>query len=179
MWGRSVRRDVERKSSKIKLLVWAVSFGVLASAVGGFFIMGSPATLRMNRFDERRIGDLQSIQYQVVNFYQRKGSLPNNLNELKDTISGFNIPADPDGNTAYGYEKVSDLSFKICADFGLDSDILANSKRGMSRPVPVSSEMGFPLNENWQHKKGYFCFDRKIDKDLYPILKNGKKLQTI
>ena len=87
-----LRRDVGQKSSKIKLLVWAVSFGVLASIVGGFFIMGSPFTLRMKRFDERRVNDLQNIQYQVVNFYQRKGVLPNNLDELKDPIAGFNIP---------------------------------------------------------------------------------------
>lgn len=169
-----LRRDVGQKSSKIKLLVWAVSFGVIASIVGGFFIMGSPGTLRMKRFDERRVGDLQNIQYQIMNFYQRKGSLPNTSDELKDPISGFVIPADPETNNSYGYEKVSDLSFKICANFSLDSGILIDSKGGMSRPVPVSSEMGFPLNENWQHKKGYVCFDRKIDKDLYPILKNGK-----
>ena len=41
-----LRRDVGQKSSKIKLLVWAVSFGVLASIVGGFFVMGSPFTLK-------------------------------------------------------------------------------------------------------------------------------------
>ena len=100
-----LRRDVGQKSSKIKLLVWAVSFGVLASIVGGFFIMGSPFTLRMKRFDERRVNDLQNIQYQVVNFYQRKGVLPNSLDELKDPIAGFNIPLDPDTIRPYDYEK--------------------------------------------------------------------------
>ena len=44
-----LRRDVGKKSSKMKLLVWAVSLGVLASIVGGFFIMGSPFTLRMKK----------------------------------------------------------------------------------------------------------------------------------
>lgn len=169
-----LRRDVGQKSTKIRLLVWAVSFGVIASIIGGFFIMGSPATLRMKRFDERRVGDLQNMQYQIVNFYQRKGILPNTSDDLKDPISGFVIPTDPETNNSYGYEKVSDLSFKICADFSLDSGDMFDSKGGMSRPVPVSSEMGFPINENWQHKKGYVCFERKIDKELYPILKNGK-----
>src|SRR3989338_5261695 len=74
-----LKRDVGRKSSKMKLLAWVVSFAVLASIVGGFFIMGSPFTLRMKRFDERRVNDLQNIQYQIVNFYQRKGNLPNSL----------------------------------------------------------------------------------------------------
>jgi len=174
-----LKRDVGQKSGKMKLLVWAVSFGVLASIVGGFFIMGSPFTLRMKRFDERRVNDLQNIQYQIVNFYQRKGSLPNNLDELKDPIAGFNIPLDPDTAVSYGYEKVSDspigeagLSFKLCADFSLGSGTQIDSK-GMSRPTPINSE-AFPLNENWRHSSGRQCFDRKIDKDLYPILKNPK-----
>ena len=104
-----LRRDVGQKSSQMKMLVWAVSFGVLASIIGGFFIIGSPFTLRMKRFDERRVNDLQNIQYQIVNFYQRKGVLPNSLDELKDPLSGFNIPLDPDTNASYEYEKVTDL----------------------------------------------------------------------
>ena len=167
-----LKRDVGQKSNKMKLLAWTVSFAILASIVGGFFIMGSPFTLRMKRFDERRVNDLQNIQYQIVNFYQRKGSLPNNLDELKDPIAGFNIPLDPDTAVSYGYEKVSDIGFKVCADFSLESDSQIDSKY-MTRPMPVSSEI-FPVNENWRHNSGRQCFDRKIDKDLYPILKNPK-----
>jgi len=126
----------------------------------------------MKRFDERRVNDLQNIQYQIVNFYQRKGELPNNLDELKDPIAGFNIPLDPDSAVPYGYEKVADLNFKLCADFSLESGAQIDSK-GMSRPTPINSEV-FPLNENWWHSSGRQCFDRKIDKDLYPILKNPK-----
>jgi len=167
-----LKRDASQKSSKIKLLAWMVSFVILVSIVGGFFIMGSPFTLRMKRFDERRVNDLQNIQYQIVNFYQRKGSLPNNLDELKDPIAGFNIPLDPANAVSYGYEKVSDLGFKLCADFSLASDAQIDSK-DITRPMPISSEF-FPVNENWRHQKGAVCFDRKIDKDLYPILKNPK-----
>ena len=174
-----LRRDVGQKSSKMKMLVWAVSFGVLASIVGGFFIMGSPLTLRMKRFDERRVNDLQNIQYQIVNYYQRKGVLPNSLDELKDPIAGFNIPLDPDSAVSYGYEKISDLptgqaslSFKLCAEFSLASDIPVDPK-GTSRPMPVFIGESY-LNENWQHSSGKQCFDRKIDKDLYPILKDRK-----
>ena len=167
-----LKRDVGQKSNKMKLLAWTVSFAILASIVGGFFIMGSPFTLRMKRFDERRVNDLQNIQYQIVNFYQKKGVLPNSLDELKDPIAGFNIPLDPDTAVSYGYEKVSDIGFKVCADFSLESDSQIDSKY-MTRPMPVSSEI-FPVNENWQHQKGAVCFDRKIDKDLYPILKNPK-----
>ena len=175
-----LRRDVGQKSSQMKLLVWAVSFGVLASIVGGFFIMGSPFTLRMKRFDERRVNDLQNIQYQIVNFYQRKGVLPNSLDELKDPIAGFNIPHDPDTNASYEYEKISDLptgqaslSLKLCANFSLASGDTQIGSKNMTRPVPISSEV-YPTDENWWHGSGKQCFDRKIDKDLYPILKDVK-----
>ena len=177
-----LKKDVGQKSNKMKLLAWVVSFAVLASIVGGFFIMGSPFTLRMKRFDERRVNDLQNIQYQIVNFYQRKGSLPNSLDELKDPIAGFNIPLDPDSAASYGYKKISDspvgeagLSFKLCADFSLASDSQIDSKY-MTRPMPVFLGDSYDSyqNENWQHASGEQCFDRKIDKDLYPILKNPK-----
>ena len=172
-----LRRDIGQKSKKIKLLVWAVSFGVLASIIGGFFIMGSPFTLRMKRFDERRVSDLQNIQYQIVDFYQRKGELPNELAELEDPISGFSVPFDPAPFAGYkppiyDYIKVSNLSFKLCANFSLESDALMDSK-GMSRPMPVFYGDN-AVNENWRHGSGKQCFDRKIDKDLYPILKNPK-----
>jgi len=174
-----LKRDVGQKSSKMKLLAWAVSFAVLASIVGGFFIMGSPFTLRMKRFDERRVNDLQNIQYQIVNFYQRKGVLPDNLNELKDPIAGFILPRDPNPASfvgynpgVYGYIKVSDLSFKLCANFSLASDRQIDSKY-ITRSAPVFLGDSY-LNENWQHQKGAVCFDRKIDKDLYPVLKNPK-----
>ena len=141
--------------------------------------MGSPFTLRMKRFDERRVNDLQNIQYQIVNFYQRKGILPNSLDELKDPIAVFNIPLDPDTGISYGYEKVSDLpdgkaalSFNVCANFSLASDASIDSK-GATRPAPVFLRDSY-LNENWKHGQGQVCFNRKIDKDLYPILKTPK-----
>ena len=63
--------------------------------------------------------------------------------------------------------------FKLCADFSLGSDMQIDSK-GATRPTPIFLGDNFSINENWQHQKGAVCFDRKIDKDLYPILKNQK-----
>ena len=117
----------------------------------------------MKRFDERRVNDLQNIQYQIVNYYQRKGVLPNSLDELKDPIAGFNIPLDPDSAVSYGYEKISDLptgqarlSFKLCAEFSLASDIPVDPK-GTSRPASVFIGESY-LNENWQHSSRQAMF---------------------
>ena len=46
--------------------------------------------------------------------------------------------------------------------------------KGATRPTPIFLGDNFSINENWRHQKGAVCFDRKIDKDLYPILKNPK-----
>ncbi|MEK7069521.1 MAG: DUF5671 domain-containing protein [Patescibacteria group bacterium] len=173
-----LKREVGQKTGKIKLVAWVVSFGVLASIVGGFFIMGSPAVLRMKKFDERRVGDLQNIQYQIVNFYQRKGDLPTNIEDVKDPLSGFgNIPNDPETNVSYDYKKIGKLEFELCAIFGLDNNNNNNSnvsgKNAISKPVRYDT-FGVFVNENWQHKAGKQCFERKIDPELYPILKEGK-----
>ena len=47
-----------------------------ASIVYSFSIMGSPAKQRVWRLDDRRVTDLQSIQYQVINYWQQKEKLP-------------------------------------------------------------------------------------------------------
>ena len=108
------------------------------------------------------------------------GSLPNNLDELKDPIAGFNIPLDPDSLVPYGYEKISDLS---TGQASLSFQTLAPTSVCLATNRVIQKEyqdqcqyfMGeSSLNENWRHEKGAVCFDRKIDKDLYPILKGGK-----
>lgn len=166
-----LKKRADQKTGKIKLLAWAVSFGVLASIVGGFFIMGSPMTLRMKRFDERRVSDLQNIQYQIVNFYQRKGELPENIEDIKDSLAGFgNIPNDPETNLPYEYKKTGKLGFELCAIFGLENSKVIDGNSAIFKPIRCDG-FGVPVNENWQHKAGKQCFERRIDPELHPILK--------
>ncbi|OGN33837.1 MAG: hypothetical protein A3F98_02075, partial [Candidatus Yanofskybacteria bacterium RIFCSPLOWO2_12_FULL_41_8] len=73
-----------------KALIILVAVGVAA----GFWIAGSPAQQRAIRFDERRVSDLSNIQYQVLNYWQRKQVLPQNTQQLNDSISGFVSPKD-------------------------------------------------------------------------------------
>ena len=50
-----------------------ISTGVLVAAaiVAGFFIMGTPGQVRLYRFDNEKLADLQNIQWQIVNFWQQ------------------------------------------------------------------------------------------------------------
>ncbi|MEO8065457.1 MAG: DUF5671 domain-containing protein [Candidatus Doudnabacteria bacterium] len=139
----------------IKVLAWGVSLLVLASAIGGFIAVGSPARQRQLNFDSRKVSDLQTIQGQVVNYWQQKDSLPPTLNDLKDSISGFSSPVDPETNNPYEYAITGNLAFQLCANFNLPS-------LDQGKAIP----MIYPY-DNWNHDYGRVCFERTIDPQLY------------
>ncbi|MEK7558571.1 MAG: DUF5671 domain-containing protein [Patescibacteria group bacterium] len=144
---------------------------VVASVIGGFFVIGSPASQRLVRFDQQKVNDLQSIQWQIVNFWQAKQKLPQNLIELKDPISGQIIPIDAQSGKSYEYLINGALSFKLCASFNKES-VASGYSSEFARPAqPMAPQKGVPgIDDNWQHATGYVCFDRTIDPDLYPPL---------
>lgn len=146
--------DLKENHFYDKKIFYAATAVVLIGITGGFYIMGSPAKQRIMRFDERRIQDLQTIQWQIVNYWQQKEKIPQELNELNDSISSFTAPTDPETKDAYQYEALSTTTFKLCANFGLDN------KNNYPKTIDQ--------NENWQHLNGNYCFDRKIDTELYP-----------
>ncbi len=165
--------------SKVKSFAIGVSVVVLAGIVGGFVIIGSPFTERLRLFDERRVNDLQNIQWQVVSFWQKKAALPDTLAELNDSISGYTVPADPNGGV-YEYQVTGATAFKLCATFDLSTeevnkkDYLRKDQRGdyiASTPAPASGFYPGRTQDTWTHVKGRTCFDRTIDKDLYPASK--------
>lgn len=149
----------------MKYFPWVVSAVVLAAVIAGFVVVGSPTTARKRNFDQRRIQNLQELQSQIMSHYQLKGTLPATLDNLKDSISGFVPPMDPETNAAYEYHVKGNLAFDLCANFNL-----ASEENGMGRkeypPVLYSDPYGY--NNNWQHAAGHVCFDRVIDPLLYP-----------
>lgn len=155
--------DIKRtdKASNIpKRLRWITSFVVLVTIVSGFFIIGSPASQRNRRFDEKRVNDLQILQNQVVNYWVQKERLPDGLNELKDDISGFVPPRDPGTDANYEYTKGGPLTFELCATFQTES-------RGTAKSPRIAEPFGFGLIQNWKHDADRTCFERTIDPDLY------------
>lgn len=145
----------ESNESRSKLIGAVVSSIVALSIIGGFFIIGSPIEARLHKIDNQRINDLSVIQSQVLQFWQYKEALPENIGELNDPLSGFILPVDPSTGSSYRYESTSDASFKICATFDAES---------------IESELTRPASfeDNWQHTSGEVCFDRTIDPERYP-----------
>ena len=156
-----------------KYVVIVASALILVMVIGAFFIVGSPMTARSLQFDQQRTYDLQNIQYQVVNYWQRKQVLPQNLSELTDSISGYTVPIDPQTNMPYEYmvKDATALNFQLCATFALASESLPAGRQAKT-PVPAMYYEGAP--ENWNHSAGRVCFDRVIDKQLYPPFPAGK-----
>ncbi len=150
-------------SSFARKLTWGTAFFVIASIFIGFVVMGSPQTQRMKRMDGERISDLQSIQWQIVNYWQQKEILPTTLDDLKDSISGYVAPVDPNTNESYVYRMTGGLVFQLCATFDITSE--ESQIRGDRYPVKSI------YNETWEHEEGEVCFERTIDTERYKFSK--------
>lgn len=142
---------------------------VIIAVVGGFFVVGSPKEERLRQFDDQRVQHLGDIQNQIVNYWQAKNKLPENLAVLEDKVSGVRSPKDPE--TGVGYEYIilgaDKLSFQLCATFArstIGNDGLTSPPKDTFSRVPSPADS---YNWNWSHEAGRFCFDRTIDPDLY------------
>lgn len=155
---------------KARAIGFAAGVLVILSIVSGFFIIGSPASVRLQRFDSQKVTDLQNIQWQIINYYQTKGVLPENLSQVADPISGNVIPKDAQSGESYGYRVVTaPYTFELCATFNTDSTVdVANPT--ISKPYPVDMSIE---GENWAHAVGEKCFSRTIDPERYPVYPKG------
>jgi len=159
-----VRRNTPSKLAKY--FAWAASIVILIAVIGAFFIVGSPANARLAQLDQQRIGDLQNVQWQVVSYWQRKGQLPQSLSDLKDDISGYYVPVDPETNQPYEYniKDSAGLTFELCAIFSLES----KDEISRGKPVPAYPAYDGMYSQSWNHAADRVCFKRTIDKQLYP-----------
>ncbi|KKT30904.1 MAG: hypothetical protein UW17_C0011G0009 [Candidatus Nomurabacteria bacterium GW2011_GWD1_44_10] len=144
---------------------------VILAVVVGFFVMGSPYAQKEKRFDANRVDGLQTIQNQIIYYWQAKQKLPVVLDDIKDPLSGFVMPVDPTTQAQYEYIVKGKYSFQLCATFSKETPE-GMAVEDFSRPVSVYKTS---TNENWQHGAGRVCFDRTLDPELYPPLSaNGK-----
>lgn len=166
-----VRKEAVGEEKRMRLFAWGTSGVVVLSIVGSFFIIGSPMNARLARFDAQRLSDLQTLQWQVITYWQQKEALPTALENLESPLTGFVAPRDPQTAAAYEYRALSDLSFELCATFSLEgaSSSVSGKYPGVSMPYP--GYPGMEADANWEHGTGRACFERTIDPDLYPSQK--------
>lgn len=156
--------DIREKLTSSSRKIWTIvsTVIILGAIVLGFSVLGSPRTQQLIKYDERRTTDLQSIRYQVENYYQIKGSLPEKLTDL--SMSGYyvNQPVDPRTNTPYEYNLIgqSAKAYSLCAVFDTD-----NTKQ--NNVATQYAYSGYDTVINWSHPKGHYCFSLSIPVSQY------------
>ena len=156
----SYQRELkDQKDSKVKYAGIIVSLTVLASIVVGVFVAGSPFEKRMQKIDNQRVYDLSMIQSFIVEYWQSKGKLPDNLSMLNDNLRDIVVPKDPETKAEYGYGTKGDKTFVLCAVF--------SAKTGGEQSSAVTQYSGMFENATWNHDVGTSCFERTIDKDFF------------
>jgi hypothetical protein len=153
-------------------------------------VMGSPMQQRQLRLDDRRVQDLQSLQWQIISYWQQKEKIPTSLADLKDPISSYMVPIDPEmeKGMVYEYRAIDTDTFELCATFArpMPKGWQENSYYygGGVRPMMAegdmtvsSSSMPYPSggNDSWDHQAGRTCFERTIDPDVYPPFEKPAK----
>lgn len=161
-----LRTESITKSTTPKKTVISASVVVVVMIALGFFLVGSPAQQRKVRFDDQRVSDLSMIQNEITNYYSlKKGSLPEKLTDLTNSLSGFTVPTDPATSVQYEYNVKEGLTFELCATFEAQS---VGGQTDTSMPYRV---YGVDYYGSWNHGIGRTCFERTIDPDLYPLVK--------
>jgi len=146
---------------------WGAGALTAFTVLAGFALFGTPAAAHEYRLDAQRVSDLQEIQSDVLNYWQRTGTMPRSLIDLSDPISNVSVPADPQSGESYVYTLTGPTSFEVCATFSAaDGGLPASSAR-----TPASLGGYNALDLNWQHGAGQQCFLRSIDPALYPPVK--------
>ena len=166
-----VRGMWEKEQGRSQMVAGVAMLVVVASVVAAFFIIGTPRELRLMRYDQEKVYALQNIQSQVTTYWQQKQTLPKTTDDLKDPLSGFIVPVDPqsaeDAKFAYEYRPTGPKTFEVCATFNQESSSVAVAEDMKPR---VAYPIGYygPETEYWVHKAGRECFARTIDPERYP-----------
>jgi hypothetical protein len=117
----------------------AVVIAVMAGAVvAGIFVLGSPATQRERRLDQRRVEDLGDIANTIELYYLQHKRLPQALDA--DGPEYRRVPRDPATTQPYEYRVIDAERYEVCAVF--------------QQPLEEGSVF-------WRHGVGRQCFTRR------------------
>jgi hypothetical protein len=140
----------QKESKKLNRIALSIALAVAGIAiVWGIVLVGSPASERLRKFDDRRVENLRSLQdavYNIVYDYRPYDaiqkpvrSIPATVEDVVSSTKEFKLEtSDPETGVPYDYVVLSSETFKLCATFtyerSVDYDLL------------------------WNHGSGYQCF---------------------
>ena len=122
------------------------SIAVAIAIAWGFMLVGSPGTRRLERFDEQRLQDLQSIVREVHAMVadadkppSLKAQLPKTLEEVAERARTERVKLnDPETGQPYRYLVKNETTFELCTTF---------------TKVRITDRSVF-----WNHPAGTHCF---------------------
>ena len=129
-------------------LLWsALAVVFIAGGVAiGTGIVGSPSETELNRLDDLRMRNLQSLSLAVDLFFQRHDRLPTTLDECRREAGPGLALDDPASRRPYAYAVKDARHYEVCADFARASD--AHADGGVSA--------------DWTHGAGRWCLERSL-----------------
>jgi len=133
---------------------------VIAAIVIGFVAVGTPGDARAERNDRERVSELQALQWQVNGFYELKQRLPEDSGELLDPAAPASLPTDPVTGEPYGYERLGELRYQLCATFERASELTDAQREDYAASSEASGEL-------FDHQAGRQCFERTIDSERF------------
>jgi len=149
--------DLRKKLTRESRITWRIIAGiiVIGSIIWGFAVLGSPRTQRLVKYDEQKVSDLQNINSQIINFYSNKGFIPKSMEEIASNDSYYiSRTVDPETQKPYEYNKNTDITYSLCAEFNRASEDKNNN-----------APYRYGLYGDWTHPAGHYCFSRNVDPD--------------
>ena len=108
----------------------ASSMVVVVAVAWGVALVGSPGTVRLQRFDQQRLEDLQTIFREVQSLCQDpdikeelERPLPNTVDEVAAIARSERINlTDPETGERYVYAVRDEKTYELCATFSVERD---------------------------------------------------------
>lgn len=152
-----IRRNVDSHKKLYQVFASAATIVVIASIVGAFVVVGSPATMRVKRLDQQRVYDLMTLQSNVTEYWRSTNALPKTLADLNNNsiLPGYTEPRDPATGAEYEYQQLSKLSYEVCATFN-------RSNKADRSTLPPSVRAPYASSE-WLHDAGRTCYSQTIN----------------
>ena len=97
----------------------AGSLAVALAVLAGLYLGGSPASQRQVRLDKQRVRHLRNLSEAIKAHWKESERLPASLDELVDGQRLESMPLDPESETEYGFEPVTAVAYRLCANFSM------------------------------------------------------------
>ena len=112
---------------------------VIAAALSGLWLTGSPLEQRLRRLDEQRVNELRVLASTAERRWDGEQRLPETADHLVDGQYLTRLPTDPSTGEPYEYRVTAPRQFEVCATF--------------DRPSRPENSGDF-----WFHEAGHRCF---------------------